>query len=873
MTMLLYIHSPSGSGDDPIIIPESEVSPATPVSLRRSSVHYQPTPPPPSTATLPYPPPLPPSSTALPPEAMDTNTLSEFPTPISQSDSTPISQPSFIPKPTSTPVPPDNTIATRKNKEVINVDKTPPLGTHTQKPARLMSPHVVTLAPANIAMATHTRTTVTSQPVSHPSNQTDSNKVFREVERSVQHATEWPAEPRQSAQAKAYLRLKKQAPTAAVTTSTELYTGVQAPSSSSCAPPKLYHTPQPANSLPRNTPPSLVLVNSLSCPQPTQSTVTFNLAASTTTMHQAEIRPGFLPVGPKLRSDPAFQRAVVVTQASTAAPAVLTHPIAHPPVAMTTVPPPTGSVPTNITHFSGPLLASQTDTRIQENQMNNAILDATVQQLAQQNYQKWCENDRKSNASHPVIPASIPTAQVRISPHVSPQMLAGSTPIAFVTVNDNPEYLVVSHDRTCQPGLPTAIHPSVSSSTSTMSSGRRYVSATVVSSRLHEGQDSYSSAVSKQVDGSSISTEDLSTKQSIVTVSSIVSSARQQTPTTLPPPLSTTGAGSKVKLLSSGIEGEKGSAKSTPSLQLKRKGKGRKLASQSAAETPSELLQASAEERKVIKKAKKRGYKLKEQGPPEQRQNDEAVLVTEVSEGVEPSEAQSLEPAATPLASTTTAESSLSQPDVRGQVSCESEDPLVGLSSKSVQNSVAQTMESTPSSTTGNTLENEEVEIIKVEVSRTAPDGSDVETATKSDQQTTSLSEGVSGQEHNSSEEEKLQEDVSPTEASKQFESETPSKPSEDCDSSPPHQENSKAAQDPSKLGTVPSTPTPENGPIPSPRDTPAGILKHTSQFDTPFSASKVSSQNGLCLWLLPSKVIFLFFFRVVMSSLPAALS
>ena len=577
-------------------------------------------------------------------------------------------------------------------------------------------------------------------------------------------------------------------------------------------------------------------------------------------MHQAERSHSFLPVGPKLPCDPAFQRAVVATHASTAVPAVLTHPITHPPVVMTTVPPATGLVPTNI---SGPLFASPTDTRIRENQMNNAILDATVQQLAQQNYQKWCENDRESSTGHPLVPTPIPTPRVRISPHVSPQMLADSTPIAFVTVNDNPEYLVVSHDvgdRTCQSDLPTVIHPSVSRSTSTMSSGRRYVSATVVSSRLQGGQSSYPSVVSaesqpKMVDGSFITTEGLSTKQSIVTVSS----AHQQTPTTLPPPLSTTAAGSKIKLPSSGLEGEKGSAKSTPSLQLKRRGKGRKLASQSAAETPSELLQASAGEKRVIKKAKKRGYKPKEQGPPEQNQNDEAVLVTEVSEVVRASEAQSLRATTTPVASTT-------QPDTRGQVSCESEDPLVGLSSRSVQNSVTQTAESnnTPSSTTGNTLGNMEVEIIKVEindVSRTAPDGSDVAAESKSDQQTVGLSEGVSGHEHNLSEEGRLHEDVSPTEVSKQVESETPSKPSEGCvhDSSPLHQENSKAAQDPTKLGTVPSTPTPENGPIPSPRDTPAGILKRTSQFDTPFSASKVSSQSTHSLWFMSSKMISLF--------------
>ena len=604
-------------------------------------------------------------------------------------------------------------------------------------------------------------------------------------------------------------------------------------------------------------------------------------------MHQAERSHSFLPVGPKLPSDPAFQRALVAAHASTAIPAVLTHPITHPPVVMTTVPPATGSVPTNITAISSPLLAS--DTRIREKQMNNAILDATVQQLAQQ---KWCKNDRESSTGHPLVPAPIPTPQVRISPHVSPQMLAGSTPIAFVTVNDNPEYLVVSHDRTCRSDLPTVIHPPVSRNTSTTSGGRRYVSATVVSSKLQGGRSSYPSVVSaqsqpKMVDGSFVTTEGSSTKQSIATVSSNISSAHQQTLTTLPPPLSTTAPGSKIKLPSSGLEGEKGSAKSTPSLQLKRKGKGRKLASQSASETPSELLQASAEETKVIKKAKKRGYKPREQGPPEQKQNDEAVLVTEVSEVVRASEAQSLRATTTPLASTTTAaaESSLAQPDTRSQVSCESEDPLVGVSSKSVQNGVTQTIESnnTPSSTTGNTLGNMEVEIIKVEindVSRTAPDGSDVAAESKSEQQTVGLSEGVSGQEHNLSEEGRLHEDVSPTdvsptEVSKQVESETPSKPSEGCvhDSSPLHQESSKAVQDPTKLDTVPSTPTPENGPIPSPRETPAGILKRTSQFDTPFSASKVSSQSTLCLWFMSSRDLSPLYFRVAMSSLPAVLS
>ena len=603
-------------------------------------------------------------------------------------------------------------------------------------------------------------------------------------------------------------------------------------------------------------------------------------------MHQAERSHSFLPVGPKLPPDPTFQRAVVATHVSTAVPAVLTHPITHPPVVMTTVPPATGSVPTNITAISAPLLASPTDTRIRENQMNNAILDATVQQLAQQ---KWCKNDRESSTGHPLAPTPIPTPQVRISPHVSPQMLAGSTPIAFVTVNDNPEYLVVSHDvgdRTCQQSdLPTVIHPPVSRSTSTTSSGRRYVSATVVSSRLQGGQSSYPSVVSaqsqpKMVDGSLVTTEGLSTKQSIVTVSSNISSAHQQTPTTLPPPLSTTAAGSKIKLAASELGGEKGSAKSAPSLQLKRRGKARKLALQSAAETPSELLQASAGETKVIKKAKKRGYKPKEQGPPEQKQNDEAVLVTEVSEVVRASEAQSLRATTTPLASTTTAaaESSLPQPDTRE--SCESEDPLVGVSSRSVQNSVTQTAESnnTPSSTTGNTLGNMEVEIIKVEindVSRTAPDGSDIAAESKSDQQTVGLSEGVSGHEHNLSEEGRLHEDVSPTEVSKQVESEISSKPSEGCvhDSSPLHQESSKAAQDPTKIDTVPSTPTPENGPIPSPRDTPAGILKRTSQFDTPFSASKVSSQSTHCLWFMSSRDLSLLYFRVAMSSLPAVLS
>lgn len=482
-------------------------------------------------------------------------------------------------------------------------------------------------------------------------------------------------------------------------------------------------------------------------------------------------------------------------------------------------------------------------------------------QLAQQNYQKLHSSTPRSGTTY-AVPTSLPTPKVRISPHMSPQMLAGSTPIAFVTVDNNPKYLVVSHDADVGNGqldTPMPDHPPKASSPSMSANGQYQVPPAAVSSGSQNLQTSTNNQVSTTFQQTSIgvksqgaiaTSEVLSMNSVAVTTANVRTSGLQSsnkvtTPLT-PPALSTIAqtkpsVANRTKLCANALEGEMSRVKSTQSLQLKRRGRGRKPASQLVTETPPKLLQASSRTKKAVKRAKKHVQKARENYVLEKAQQQEAVE----------------------LASEVSGTSGASSSTTRGKEPYFPEDPLVGILPNDAQKDVGQNVNEGASkfapSGTGSAVGDKDTETIKVdlEASTVSRTGSDVAFQTgQSDEQEI---RGIDRPVHNSSEEGRLEGDSIPMDVSKHSEPGIISKPGQDgVHRDSPHQEakltesaasSEGTTQDPAKPGAaIPDTPAPEmqaeNGTFSSPKDTPAGILKHTSQFDTPFSATKVSKEQ-----------------------------
>ena len=452
----------------------------------------------------------------------------------------------------------------------------------------------------------------------------------------------------------------------------------------------------------------------------------------------------------------------------------------------------------------------------------------------------------------------MPTPQVRISPHMSPQMLAGSTPIAFVTVDNNPKYLVVSHDADVGNGqleTPMPNHPPKASSPSMSANGQYQVPHATVSSGSQNLQTSNNNQVRATFQHASIgqgtidTSEVLSIKSVAVTTanvrtSSLQSSNKVTTPLT-PPALSTIAqtkpsVANRTEVRANALEGEMSRVKSAQSLQLKRRGRGQKPASQLVTETPPKLLQASSRTKKAVKRARKHVQKARENYVIEKAQQQEVVE----------------------FASEVSGTSGASSSTTRGKEPYFPEDPLVGILPNDAQKDVGQNVKEGASkfapSGTGSAVGDKDTKTIKVdlEASTVSRTGSDVAFQTgRSDEQ------GIDRPVHNSLEEGRLEGDSIPMDVSKHSEPGIISKPGQDgVHRDSPHQEakltesaacSEGTAQDPAKPGAaILGTPAPEvqaeNGTLSSPKDTPAGILKHTSQFDTPFSATKVSKEQTL---------------------------
>ena len=328
-------------------------------------------------------------------------------------------------------------------------------------------------------------------------------------------------------------------------------------------------------------------------------------------------------------------------------------------------------------------------------------------QLAQQNYQKLHPSVPRSGTAYSV-PTSVPTPNVRISSCMSPQMLAGSTPIAFVTVDNDPKYLVVSHDAEDgngrqdtpmlnNPPMPSSQNSSVDSQyqvpPAAVSSGSESLQSTCASTNSQVSATFQQKSIGDKSPGVTNTSEGLSRTSAAVTTATVrtagLQSCNEVTTLFSPPAMPTIAKNHQakpsvddnLKLLADSLE-EKSRERSAQSLQLKRQGRGRKLlaASQLVTGTPPNLLQASSRAKKAIKRTKKHVYKARENG---------ALEATHQAEAVET--ATTLLEFATKVSEDSDALSSTS----RGKEPYCPEDPLVGLFPKDAQKDDGQNVNET----------------------------------------------------------------------------------------------------------------------------------------------------------------------------------
>ena len=328
-------------------------------------------------------------------------------------------------------------------------------------------------------------------------------------------------------------------------------------------------------------------------------------------------------------------------------------------------------------------------------------------QLAQQNYQKLHPSVPRSGTTYSV-PTSMPTPNVRISSCMSPQMLAGSTPIAFVTVDNDPKYLVVSHDAEdgngrqdtpmlSNPPMPSSQNSSVDSQyqvpPAAVSSGSESLQSTCASTNSQVSATFQQKSIGVKSPGVTNTSEGWSTTSAAVTTATVKTAGLQscnKVTTLFSPPAMPTIAKNRqtkpsvddnLKLLSDSLE-EMSRVRSAQSLQLKRQGRGRKLlaASQLVTGTPPNLLQASSRAKKAIKRTKKHVYKARENG---------ALEATHQAEDVEM--ATTLLEFATKVSEDSDALCSTS----RGKEPYCPEDPLIGLFPKDAQKDDGQNVNET----------------------------------------------------------------------------------------------------------------------------------------------------------------------------------